>query len=116
MGAQEVFDRDRVALVCDHFTPNKDIESAEQVRTVREFALEKKITHYFEGGDVGVEHALLPELGLVGPGDVVIGADSHTCTYGGLGALPPAWAPRTSPQPWPWVKPGSRCRRPSGWK
>ena len=87
MGAQEVFDRDRVALVCDHFTPNKDIESAEQVRTVREFALEKKITHYFEGGDVGVEHALLPELGLVGPGDVVIGADSHTCTYGGLGAF-----------------------------
>jgi 3-isopropylmalate/(R)-2-methylmalate dehydratase large subunit len=87
MGAKRVFDRDRVALVCDHFTPNKDIDSAEQVRLVREFALEMGVTHYFEGGDVGVEHALLPELGLVGPGDVVVGADSHTCTYGGLGAF-----------------------------
>lgn len=87
MGAAEVFDRDKVALVCDHFTPNKDIESAEQVRVVREFALAQKITHYYEGGDCGVEHALLPELGLVGAGDVVVGADSHTCTYGGLGAF-----------------------------
>jgi 3-isopropylmalate/(R)-2-methylmalate dehydratase large subunit len=87
MGAKQVFDRDRVALVCDHFTPNKDIDSAEQVRVVREFAQETGVTHYYEGGDVGVEHALLPELGLVGPGDVVVGADSHTCTYGGLGAF-----------------------------
>jgi len=87
MGADKVFDKDKVALVCDHFTPNKDIDSAEQVKVVREFALEKGITHYYEGGDCGVEHALLPELGLVGPGDVVIGADSHTCTYGGLGAF-----------------------------
>ncbi|NJB67324.1 3-isopropylmalate/(R)-2-methylmalate dehydratase large subunit [Desulfobaculum xiamenense] len=87
MGAASVFDRDRVALVCDHFTPNKDIDSAEQVKVVRDFAERQRITHYYEGGNVGVEHALLPELGIVGPGDVVVGADSHTCTYGGLGAF-----------------------------
>lgn len=87
MGADQVFDKDKVSLVCDHFTPNKDIDSAEQVKLVREFAHEKNITHYYEGGEVGVEHALLPELGLVGPSDIVIGADSHTCTYGGLGAF-----------------------------
>jgi len=87
MGAQGVFDKDKVAIVADHFTPNKDIASAEQVKVCREFAKEMGITHYYEGGNVGVEHALLPELGLVGPGDVVIGADSHTCTYGGLGAF-----------------------------
>lgn len=87
MGADQVFDKDKVALVCDHFTPNKDIDSAEQVKVVREFAHEKNITHYYEGGEVGVEHALLPEMGLVGPSDIVIGADSHTCTYGGLGAF-----------------------------
>jgi len=87
MGAKQVFDRDRIALVCDHFTPNKDIASAEQVKVVREFAREQGVTHYYEGGNVGVEHALLPELGLVGPRDIVVGADSHTCTYGGLGAF-----------------------------
>ena len=87
MGAERVFDRDKIALVMDHFTPNKDIDSAEQVRTVREFAAEMGLRHYYEGGNAGVEHALLPELGLVGPADVVIGADSHTCTYGGLSAL-----------------------------
>lgn len=87
MGAEKVFDKDKVALVMDHFTPNKDIDSAEQVAGVRRFAEEMGITHYYEGGNCGVEHALLPELGLVGPGDVVIGADSHTCTYGGLGAF-----------------------------
>jgi len=87
MGATAVFDKDKVAIVADHFTPNKDIASAEQVKVCREFAKEMGITHYYEGGTVGVEHALLPELGLVGPGDVVIGADSHTCTYGGLGAF-----------------------------
>lgn len=87
MGAKSVFDRDRVALVMDHFTPQKDIESAEQVMITREFAKEQGITHYYEGGDAGVEHALLPEKGLVGPWDVVIGADSHTCTYGGIGAF-----------------------------
>ena len=87
MGARAVFHKERVALVCDHFTPNKDIDSAEQVKVVREFARRMGVVHYYEGGDVGVEHALLPELGLVGPGDVVVGADSHTCTYGGLGAF-----------------------------
>lgn len=87
MGAKKVFDRDKVALVMDHFTPQKDIDSAQQVKLTREFAREMGVTHYYEGGDCGVEHALLPELGLVGPGDVVVGADSHTCTYGGLGAF-----------------------------
>jgi 3-isopropylmalate/(R)-2-methylmalate dehydratase large subunit len=87
MGAKKVFDTDKVALVCDHFTPNKDIDSAEQVKVVREFAEEMGVTHYYECGEVGVEHALLPEKGIVGPGDVVVGADSHTCTYGGLGAF-----------------------------
>ena len=87
MGAAAVFDRDKVVIVADHFTPNKDIASAEQVKLCREFAKEQGLTHYYEGGTVGVEHALLPELGLVGPGDVVIGADSHTCTYGGIGAF-----------------------------
>ncbi len=87
MGAERVFDRDRIALVMDHFTPQKDIASAMQVKFVREFARKHQITHYYEGGNCGVEHALLPELGLVGPGDVVVGADSHTCTYGGLGAF-----------------------------
>jgi 3-isopropylmalate/(R)-2-methylmalate dehydratase large subunit len=87
MGASKVFDKDKVVLVSDHFTPNKDIASAEQVKVVREFAHAMGLTHYYEGGDAGVEHALLPELGLVGPGDIVVGADSHTCTYGGLGAF-----------------------------
>ncbi len=87
MGATKVFDPDKVVLVMDHFTPNKDIDSAEQVRGVREFARELNLPRYYEGGDAGVEHALLPELGLVGPWDVVVGADSHTCTYGGLGTF-----------------------------
>jgi 3-isopropylmalate/(R)-2-methylmalate dehydratase large subunit len=87
MGATTVFDKDKVVLVSDHFTPNKDIASAEQVKVVREFARKMGLTHYYEGGAAGVEHALLPELGLVGPGDIVVGADSHTCTYGGLCAF-----------------------------
>ena len=87
MGASKVFDKDRVALVMDHFTPQKDIESARQVKIVREFAAQMGVTHFYENGAAGVEHALLPELGLVGPGDVVVGADSHTCTYGALGAF-----------------------------
>ena len=87
MGAAKVFDKDRVFLVMDHFTPQKDIDSAKQVMVTRKFAQEMGVTHYYEGGDCGVEHALLPEQGLVKPGDLVIGADSHTCTYGGLGAF-----------------------------
>lgn len=87
MGAEGVFDKDKVVLVMDHFTPQKDIDSADQVLVCREFAARAGITHYYEGGNAGVEHALLPEQGLVGPWDLVIGADSHTCTYGGLGAF-----------------------------
>lgn len=87
MGVKKVFDRDRVILVMDHFTPQKDIDSANQVQISRKFAAEQNINHYYEGGNCGVEHALLPELGLVRPGDLVIGADSHTCTYGGIGAF-----------------------------
>ena len=84
---KKVFDKDKIALVLDHFTPNKDISSAQQCKFIREFALEQQITHFYEGGQVGVEHALLPERGIVLPGDLVIGADSHTCTYGALGAF-----------------------------
>jgi 3-isopropylmalate/(R)-2-methylmalate dehydratase large subunit len=86
-GFKKVFDRTKVVLVPDHFTPNKDIKSAEQAKILREFAREQDLTHYWEVGRVGVEHALLPEQGVVVPGDVVIGADSHTCTYGALGAF-----------------------------
>lgn len=86
-GAKKVFDRDRVILVPDHFVPNKDIASAMQAKLVREFAHEQELTWFFDAGEMGVEHSLLPEQGLVLPGDLVIGADSHTCTYGGLGAF-----------------------------
>ena len=84
---QGVFDRDKIALVMDHFVPNKDIKSAEHTKTVRQFAKKYNITHFYDAGEMGIEHALLPEKGLVTAGDVVIGADSHTCTYGALGAF-----------------------------
>ncbi len=87
IGVPGVFDRERVVFVPDHFVPNKDIKSAEQAKILREFARRHRLTHYFEVGRMGIEHCLLPEEGLVGPGDVVIGADSHTCTYGALGAF-----------------------------
>lgn len=87
IGVEKVFDPDRIALVPDHFVPNKDIKSAEQAKTMREFARRQGITHYFEVGQMGIEHALLPEKGLVLPGEIIIGADSHTCTYGALGAF-----------------------------
>jgi 3-isopropylmalate/(R)-2-methylmalate dehydratase large subunit len=86
-GGIRVFDQDKVVLIPDHFTPNKDIDSAQQCKVVREFAQEQGLTHYYEVGEAGVEHALLPEQGIVLPGDLVIGADSHTCTYGALGAF-----------------------------
>ena len=86
-GAKEVFDRKKIGLIPDHFAPNKDIKSAEQCKLLREFAQEYKIENYFEVGKMGVEHALLPEKGLVLPGDVVVGADSHTDTSGALGAF-----------------------------
>ncbi|SHJ85136.1 3-isopropylmalate dehydratase large subunit [Propionispora hippei] len=87
MKTPTVFDKDKVALVPDHFTPNKDIKSAEHAKMVREFAYKHEITNYFEVGEMGIEHCLLPEKGLAIPGDVIIGADSHTCTYGALGAF-----------------------------
>ena len=87
MNRQTVFDKDKIALVMDHFIPNKDIKSAENCKCCREFACRHEISHYFDVGDMGIEHALLPEKGLVVAGDAVIGADSHTCTYGALGAF-----------------------------
>ena len=84
---EKVFDKDKVAIVPDHFTPNKDIKAAEQNKMIREFAKAKDITNYFDVGEMGIEHCLIPEKGLVVAGDVVIGADSHTCTYGALGAF-----------------------------
>ena len=87
MTVKTVFDKDKIALVPDHFVPNKDIKSAEHCKCVREFAAKHDITNYFEVGQMGIEHALLPEQGLTVAGDVIIGADSHTCTYGALGAF-----------------------------
>jgi len=86
-GVEKVFDKEKIVLVSDHFAPNKDILSAEQCRLLREFAKEQHLTHFYEGGEMGIEHVLLPEKGIVKPGDVVIGADSHTCTYGALGVF-----------------------------
>lgn len=87
MNVKQVFDKDKIAIVLDHFTPNKDIKSAELSKCAKEFSCKHQITNFFETGEVGIEHALLPEKGLVVAGDVVIGADSHTCTYGALGAF-----------------------------
>jgi len=87
MGTEDVFDKEKIVMTPDHFTPNKDIKAAEQAKELREFAAEKGIINYFEVGRVGIEHAFLPEQGLVTAGDVIIGADSHTCTYGALGAF-----------------------------
>lgn len=86
-GFSKVFDKEKIAVVLDHFTPSKDILAAQQCKQCREFAAKHGITHFFDVGEAGVEHALLPELGMVGPGEVIIGADSHTCTYGALGAF-----------------------------
>ena len=87
IGVEKVFNPTKIALVPDHYVPNKDIKSAEQAKIVRDFAREQGITHYYEVGCMGVEHALLPEQGVVGAGALIIGADSHTCTYGALGAF-----------------------------
>ena len=87
LNKKTVFDKDKIALVPDHFAPNKDIKSAEHCKCVREFACKNEITNYFDVGEMGIEHALLPEKGLTVAGDVIIGADSHTCTYGALGAF-----------------------------
>ena len=82
-----VFDKDKIALVPDHFSPCKDIKSATMCKRMRDFARQHEITNYFEVGRMGIEHALLPDSGLVAPGEIIIGADSHTCTYGALNAL-----------------------------
>ncbi len=87
IGCENVYDRDRVTMVMDHFAPNKDIKAAVQCKMCRDFCDAKNITHFYDVGQMGIEHALLPEKGLVIPGDVVIGADSHTCTYGAIGAF-----------------------------
>ena len=87
LGIKDVFDKNKVAIVPDHFTPNKDIKSAEQCKFIRKFAQDKELVNFFELGQMGIEHALIPEKGLVVAGDVVVGADSHTCTYGALGAF-----------------------------
>ncbi len=87
IGAEKVFDKDRVVFVPDHFVPNRDIKSAQMVKQIREFARSQNLTHFFEVGRMGIEHALLPDNGIVTAGDLVIGADSHTCTYGALGAF-----------------------------
>ena len=87
IGAKTVFDKDKVTMVMDHFAPNKDIKAAVQCKMCRDFCNEHDVTHFYDVGRMGIEHALLPEKGLVVPGDVVIGADSHTCTYGALGAF-----------------------------
>jgi 3-isopropylmalate/(R)-2-methylmalate dehydratase large subunit len=87
LGVEQVFDRERVVMVPDHFTPNKDIKSAQQCLEMRQFAKKQQLPYYPEVGQMGIEHVLLPEQGWVGPGDVVVGADSHTCTYGALGAF-----------------------------
>lgn len=87
IGCDCVFNKSKIALVPDHFTPNKDIKAAEQCKFLREFAYDQEIENYFEVGQMGIEHALIPEKGLAAPGDVIIGADSHTCTYGALGAF-----------------------------
>ena len=86
-GFTDIFDKDKIAIVLDHYTPCKDIKSAQLCKTAREFAKEHAITHFYDVGQAGIEHALLPEKGLAAPGELIIGADSHTCTYGALGAF-----------------------------
>ena len=86
-GFDKVFDKSKIALVMDHFAPNKDIKAATQCKQCRTFARRFDIEHYYDVGEMGIEHALLPEKGLVAPGEAIIGADSHTCTYGALGAF-----------------------------
>lgn len=87
MGNENVFDKNKIALIPDHFTPNKDIKAANQAKVLRDFAAKQDILHYYEVGEMGIEHVILPEKGIVTAGDVVIGADSHTCTYGAIGAF-----------------------------
>ncbi|MFR5582497.1 MAG: 3-isopropylmalate dehydratase large subunit [[Clostridium] scindens] len=108
--ADKVFDKDKVVLVPDHFTPNKDIKSAENSKSIREFAKEQGLTHYYEVGQMGIEHAILPEKGITVAGECIIGADSHTCTYGALGAFSTGSERRISRQEWLPGNCGSRCQ------
>ena len=94
-GLNQVFDPNKIVLVMDHFAPNKDIQAARNCARVRRFAQEMGIPHFYDGGRMGIEHALLPEQGFVAPGELIIGADSHTCTYGALGPFLPGSGPRT---------------------
>jgi 3-isopropylmalate/(R)-2-methylmalate dehydratase large subunit len=87
IGLDRVFDREKIVIIPDHFAPSKDIKSAENCKRIKEFAMRHQIVHYYEVGEMGIEHALLPEKGIVLPGDVVVGEDSHTCTYGDVGAF-----------------------------
>ena len=86
-GFDKVFDKDKVAIILDHYTPCKDIDSARLSKKARQFARKQELTHFYDTGNVGIEHALVPEKGLAAPGEIIIGADSHTCTYGALGAF-----------------------------
>lgn len=101
IGCETVFDKTKIALVADHFTPNKDIKSAQLNQKMREFACRHSITNYFDVGRAGIEHALIPEQGLALPGDLIIGADSHTCTYGALCAFSTGVGSTDMAGPWP---------------
>ena len=107
--SDHVFDKDKVVFVPDHFTPNKDIKSAENSKAIREYAKEQGLSWYFEQGKSGVEHAILPEAGVVTAGECIIGADSHTCTYGALGAFSTGMEQRTWLPAWPPERSGLRC-------
>ena len=112
-GFNGVFDKEHIAIVLDHFVPNKDIKSATQSKQCREFANKYDILNFYDVGQMGIEHALLPEKGIVTAGDCVIGADSHTCTYAHWAHSPPALAPPIWPPAWLPAWHGSRCLPPS---
>ena len=109
-GLDRVFNPEKIVLVMDHFAPNKDIQAARNCATCRAFAQKHGIKNFYDGGRMGIEHALLPEQGFIAPGELIIGADSHTCTYGALGAFSTGIGSTDMA-----VKAGSRSPRPSGW-
>ena len=111
--ADKVYDKEKVVLVPDHFTPNKDIKSAENAKSLREFAKEQELTHYYEVGQMGIEHAILPEKGIVVAGECIIGADSTPVHTELWAHFPLAWVQQTLPQAWPQGRSGSRCPAPS---
>lgn len=112
-GFSGVFDKSKVSMVMDHFTPNKDIKAAEQCKQCRTFARKFDLDNFYDVGNMGIEHALLPEKGLVAAGECIIGADSHTCTYGALGAFSTGVVPLTWLPAWQQVRLGSKCLKPS---